>query len=105
MFSPGFFAVVLLISRLLEPEKGVPVVPPEPSLSGSALWLCCQLPVQNTRGAMPADVIAFKALHPIQSVTARLPSDILKGPLFFKRQIPQPAAGPATTDSACPSAA
>lgn len=56
---------------------------------------------------LSAYVIAFKALHPhhLPSVTAVLPSDILYEPLFFDRQISQPATSSAATNSACPSAA
>ena len=34
-----------------------------------------------------------------------LPSDVLNEPLFFNRQIFRPAAGSATTSTACPAAA
>ena len=56
---------------------------------------------------LSAYVAAFRALHPhrFQSVTAMLPSDVLNEPLFFNRQIAQPAASSATTSSACPAAA
>jgi len=56
---------------------------------------------------LSAYVAAFKAFHPhrLQSVTAMLPSDVLNEQLFFNRQISQPAASSATTNSACPAAA
>ena len=56
---------------------------------------------------LSAYVAAFRALHPhrLQPVTAMLPSDVLNEPLFFNRQICQPAASSATTNTACPAAA
>ena len=47
---------------------------------------------------------ALRALHPhrLQRVTATLPSDVLNEPLFFNRQISQPADSSATTNTACP---
>jgi len=55
---------------------------------------------------LSAYVAAFRALRPhrLQSVHAMLPHDVLNEPLFFNRQISQPAAGSATTNSACAAA-
>jgi len=52
-------------------------------------------------------VAAFRALHPhrLQPVTAMLPSDVLNEPLFFNRQICQPAASSAIANNAYPAAA
>jgi len=56
---------------------------------------------------LSAYVAAFRALHPhrLQPVTAMLPSDVLNEPLFFNRQICQPAASSATANTAYPAAA
>jgi len=56
---------------------------------------------------LSAYVAAFSALHPhrLQPVTAMLPSDVLNEPLFFNRQICQPAASSATANNAYPAAA
>ncbi len=55
---------------------------------------------------LSAYVAAFRALHRhrLQPVIAMLSSDVLNEPLFFNRQISQPAASSATTNTACPAA-
>jgi len=105
--------------------EGVPAGPPGPSLSGSALGLRGQHLVQHAQhrpivvassavsqlGCQPARlsayVPAFRALHlhRLQSFTVMLPWDVLNEPLFFNRQISQPAASSATANTACPAAA
>ena len=56
---------------------------------------------------LSAYVPAFRALHlhRLQSFTVMLPWDVLNEPLFFNRQLSQPAASSATANTACPAAA
>ncbi|KAA6412934.1 MAG: hypothetical protein FRX49_13766 [Trebouxia sp. A1-2] len=107
-----------VISRLLEPERlawkvfqlhhlsqasQVQPLGYEASILFSTLHTDqLQLPAR-----LSAYVAAFRALHPhrLQSVSAMLPSDVLNEPLFFNRQISQPATSPAAINTACPAAA
>jgi len=107
-----------VISRLLEPERLAWKVfqvyhlsqasQVQPLGYGASILFSTlstdQLPLP---ARLSAYVAAFRALHPhrLQPVTAMLPSDVLNEPLFFNRQISQPAASSATTSTACPAAA
>ncbi len=88
--------------------EGVPVVPPEPSLSGSALGLWGQHPVQDAQYktvAISSLRDSLQSSHPHRLQTVMLPSKMLNASLSFNIQISHPAASSATTNSACPSAA
>jgi len=107
-----------VISRLLEPERLAWKVFQLYHLSqasqvqplgygASILFSTLSTDQLQLPARLSAYVAAFRALHPhrLQSVTAMLPPDVLNEPLFFNRQISQPAASSATTNSACPAAA
>jgi len=91
--------------------EGVPAVPPKPSFSGGygagILFSTLSADQLQLSARLSAYVAAFRALHHqrLQSVTAMLPQDALNDPLFFNRQISQPAASSAAINSARPAAA
>ncbi len=106
-----------VISQLLEPERlackvfqlyhrsqGSQVQP----LGYGASILFSTLSTDHLQlpARMSAYVTAFRALHPhrLQPVTAMLPLDMLNESLFFNRQISQPVANSAATNTACPAA-
>ena len=104
-----------VISRLLEPERLAWKVFQLYRLSqasqvqplgygASILFSTLSTDQLQLPARLSAYVTAFRALRPhrLQSVHAMLPRDVLNEPLFFNRQISQPAAGSATTNSACP---
>jgi len=106
-----------VISRLLEPERLAWKVFQLYRLSqasqvqplgygASILFSTLSTDQLQLPARLSAYVTAFRALRPhrLQSVHAMLPQDVLNEPLFFNRQISQPAAGSATTNSACPAA-
>jgi len=106
-----------VISRLLEPERLAWKVFQLYHLSqasqvqplgygASILFSTLSTDQLQLPARLSAYVTAFRALRPhrLQSVHAMLPQDVLNEPLFFNRQISQPAAGSATTNSACPAA-
>jgi len=106
-----------VISRLLEPERLAWKVFQLYHLSqasqvqplgygASILFSTLSTDQLQLPARLSAYVAAFRALRPhrLQSVRAMLPQDVLNEPLFFNKQISQPAAGSATTNSACPAA-
>ncbi|KAA6410082.1 MAG: hypothetical protein FRX49_13839, partial [Trebouxia sp. A1-2] len=107
-----------VISRLLEPERLAWKVFQLHHLSqasqvqplgygASILFSTLHTDQLQLPARLSAYVAAFRALHPhrLQSVSAMLPSDVLNEPLFFNRQISQPATSPAAINTACPAAA
>ena len=84
--------------------KGVPAVPPEPSLSGSAMGLWCRHLVQHSQlGQLAVASSAVRVCDSFQSPSASqclLPEDVLNEPLFFNRQVTQPPfSSPAINNS------
>ena len=81
-------------------------MPPGPSLSGSALELWGSHLVQHSQPRPMAIASSAVSLRGgLQGSSSSLPSDVFSEPLFFNRQISQPAASSAIPNTACPAAA